>query len=125
MKASFRYVGIRVCDLERSTDFYSQLLGMRVIGRSRIPETKGEVVNLESEKGGFNLELNWYEKDSPYNAAYTPGEGLDHLAFKVDDLTKALAEAEVAGYPTILEVKAGKSRWAYIEDPDGNWIELW
>jgi len=52
------------------------------------------------------------------------GEGLDHLAFKVDDLSKALEEARLAGHRTILEMKADGGRWAYIEDPDGIWIEL-
>jgi len=52
------------------------------------------------------------------------GEGLDHLAFRVDNLEKALEEAKNAGYRTILEMKADGGRWAYVEDPDGIWIEL-
>jgi len=64
------------------------------------------------------------EKDSPYHAEYTVGEGLDHLAFNVDDLSKALEEARSSGHRTLLEMKADGSRWAYIEDPNGIWIEL-
>jgi len=124
MESKFAYVGIRVTDLQRSIDFYTKLLGMKVVGRGRIEQTKGETVSLESEKGGFILELNHYEKNSPYNTEYTVGEGLDHLAFKVDDLDKALEEAQLAGRRTILEMKANGGRWAYIEDPDGIWIEL-
>jgi lactoylglutathione lyase len=124
MKAKFTYVGIRVTNLQKSIDFYTKLLGMKVVGRGKIEQTKGETVGLESEKGGFNLELNYYEKDSPYNTKYIVGEGLDHLAFKVDNLDNALKEAKKAGYRTILEIKADGSRWAYIEDPDGIWIEL-
>jgi len=106
MKARFSYVGIRVKDLQRSIDFYTELLGMKVIGGGKIKQTKGETVALGSEKGGFVLELNYYEKDSPYNTEYTVGEGLDHLAFKVDNLNKALEEAQLAGHRTILEMKA-------------------
>lgn len=124
MKSKFMYVGIRVTDLERSIDFYTNILGMKVSGRSKIEQTKGETVELQTEKDGFTLELNYYEKDSPYNTKYVVGEGLDHLAFKVDDLDKALEEAKKAGHPTILQMKADGGRWAYIEDPDGNWIEL-
>jgi predicted enzyme related to lactoylglutathione lyase len=49
---------------------------------------------------------------------------MDHLAFQVDDLDKALAEAGRAGYPLALEMKTGRSRWAYIKDPNGIFIEL-
>jgi lactoylglutathione lyase len=120
----FTYVGIRVTDLQKSIDFYTKILGMKVSGRGKIEQTKGETVGLQSEKDGFVLELNYYEKGSPYNTKYSVGEGLDHLAFKVDNLDKALKEAKKAGYRTILEMKADGGQWAYIEDPDGIWIEL-
>jgi lactoylglutathione lyase len=124
MKSKLIYVGIRVTNLQRSIDFYTKVLGMNVKGRGKVDQTKGEAVGLESEKDGFVLELNYYEKDSPFNTKYVVGEGLDHLAFKVDNLEKALKEAKNAGHRTILEMKADGSRWAYIEDPDGIWIEL-
>lgn len=125
MKTKFVYVGIRVKDLQRSIDFYTKLLGMKVVNRSKIEQTKGEVVSLESENSGFILELNYYETDSPYYTEYIVGEGLDHLAFNVDNLDKALEEAGLSRHPTILEIKTGKSRWAYIEDPNGIWIEFY
>jgi len=124
MKSKFTYVGIRVTNLQRSIDFYSKILGMKVSGRGKIEQTRGETVGLQSEKDGFVLELNYYEESSPYNTEYNVGEGLDHLAFKVDDLDKALEETRKAGYRTILEMKADGGRWAYIEDPDGIWVEL-
>jgi lactoylglutathione lyase len=124
MKSKFTYVGIRVTNLQKSIDFYTKILGMKLTGRGKNKQTKGEFAGLQSEKDGFILELNYYEKDSPYNTKYTVGEGLDHLAFKVDDLDKALEEARAAGHRTILEMKADNTRWAYIEDPDGIWIEL-
>jgi lactoylglutathione lyase len=124
MKAKFTYVGIRVTDLQKSIDFYTKLLGMKVTGRGKIEQTKGETVGLQSEKDGFALELNHYKEDSPYNTRYIVGEGLDHLAFKVEDLDRALEEARSAGHRTLLKIKADGGRWAYIEDPDGIWIEL-
>ena len=124
INSKFTYVGIRVTKLERSVDFYTKVLGMKVTGRSKIEATKGETVGLQSEKEGFVLELNYYEDGSPYNTRYTVGEGLDHLAFKIDDLDKALKEAKLAGHRTILETKSDGSRWAYVEDPDGIWVEL-
>ena len=124
MKSKFTYVGIRVTNLQRSIDFYTKVLGMKVTGGGKIGQTKGETVDLQSEKDGFVLELNYYDPDSPYNTKYVVGEGLDHLAFKVDNLDKALEEARLAGYRTILQMKSDGGRWAYIEDPDRIWIEL-
>jgi len=124
MKAKFTYVGIRVTDLQKSIDFYTRVLGMKLMHRSKIKLTKGETADLVSEQGGFALELNYYEKDSPYNTRYVVGEGLDHLAFGVDNLDRALKEAESAGYRTILELKSEVSRWVFVEDPDGIWVEL-
>jgi lactoylglutathione lyase len=124
MKSKFTYVGIRVKDLQKSIDFYTKLLGMKVTGRNKIESTQGELVNLESEQGGFTLELNYYEEGSPYSSDYVVGEGLDHLAFNVEDLTKALEEARTNGYRVISEMKTDQSCWAYVEDPNGIWIEL-
>ena len=124
MKSKFTYVGIRVIDLQKSIDFYTKLLGMKVVGRGKVEQTKGETVALVSQKGGSVLELNYYEKGSPHYTKYEVGEGLDHLAFGVDDLDKALKEARSAGHPTVLDMKTKGGRWAYIEDPNGIWIEL-
>jgi methylmalonyl-CoA/ethylmalonyl-CoA epimerase len=124
MKADFSYVGIRVKDLEKSIDFYTKILGMKVKGRGKVEQTKGENAALESKEKGFILELNCYEKNSPFNTKYIAGEGLDHLGFKVDNLDKALEEAEKAGYRTLLQIKSDGGKWAFIEDPNGIWIEL-
>lgn len=124
MKTKFIYTGIRVRDLDASVRFYTGVLGMKEIGRDSIAAAKGIAVNLVAEEGGPVLELNYYEKGSPFDTKYAVGEGLDHLAFQVANLDTALAEAKKAGHPMVQEVRGPTSRWAYIEDPDGNWIEL-
>ncbi|HII40007.1 MAG TPA: VOC family protein [Thermoplasmata archaeon] len=124
MKGKLTYTGIRVKDLDASVKFYTTVLGMKEAGRSTIDTAKGTVVNLVSEDGGHPLELNHYEKGSPFDTKYDVGEGLDHLAFQVEDLDQALAEAKEAGYPLVKEMKTATSRWAYIQDPNGIWIEL-
>ena len=125
MKAKLVYTGIRVKDLQKSVDFYTKLLGMKEKGRSKIEGSKGEVVSIVGEDGGHEIELNYYEEGSEFNTKYSAGEGLDHIAFQVEDLDKALAEAKKAGYPSKLDMKSKTgSRWAYIEDPNGIWIEL-
>ncbi len=124
MWTKFIYTGIRVKDLEASVKFYTTVLGMKELGRSTIAAAKGTVVNLVTDDGGPILELNYYEEGSPFDAKYVVGEGLDHLAFEVRDLDTALAEAKKAGHPMVQEMRAPTSRWAYIQDPDGIWIEL-
>ena len=125
MKTEFVAVGIRVKDLQKSMEFYSKLLGMKIIGRGKLKQTKGEWVELASEENGFTLELNYYEEDSPYYVEYEVGGGLDHLTFKVDRLDEALRKAELAGYPTVDEHKQGNFRWAFVEDPNGIWVQFY
>jgi lactoylglutathione lyase len=125
MKTEFATVGIRVKDLQKSVDFYVKLLGMKIVGKGKLKQTKGEWVELASKKNGFTLELNYYEKDSPYYAEYELGEGSDHLTFKVEDLDEALKKAELAGYPTVDEHKQRNFRWAFVEDPNGIWIQFY
>lgn len=43
VKANFAYTGIEVRDLERSIKFYTENLGMKLLRRSKIAETNGEI----------------------------------------------------------------------------------
>jgi catechol 2,3-dioxygenase-like lactoylglutathione lyase family enzyme len=124
MKTKFTYTGIRVKDLEKSVNFYTKVLGMKENGRSKIEQTKGETVSLTTEEGRPVLELNYYGRGSKFNTDYLVGDGMDHLAFQVDDLDKAAEEAGKAGYPLVLDMKTSSSRWVYIQDPNGIFIEL-
>src|SRR5947209_18861510 len=105
MKTKFTYTGIRVKDLDASVTFYTKVLGMKDLGRSTVDATKGRSASLATEEGGFVLELNCYEKGSRFATAYVVGEGLDHLAFQMEDLAKALTAAHRAGHPVVLDMK--------------------
>ena len=124
MKAKLIYTGIRVKDLDESVKFYTKIMGMKEKGRNKIDAAKGQVVSLVSEDGGPELELNYYEKGSKFDKEYVVGEGLDHVAFQVEDLGKFTAEAKKAGHPVVLDMKTGSSQWAYIQDPNGIWLEI-
>lgn len=124
MGAKFTYVGIRVKNMKKSIDFYTKFLGMKDKGHSRIEAAKGDVAYLESGDGQVGIELNHYDAKSPFNTKYFVGEGLDHLAFGVADLDASVERAKKLGYKFLKEVKTEKSRWVYVEDPNGIWIEL-
>lgn len=106
-----------LANLQKSIDFYTKVLGMTLTGRGKVEQSKGETAGLQNEKNGFVLGLNYYEKDSPYHTEYKVGDGLDQLAFKVDDPDKALEKARKAGHRTVLEMKADGSRWGFHRRP--------
>ena len=86
----------------------------------------GKWILLEDPRSHQKLELNWYPDDSPYATPYTPGDGLDHIGFKVHDpasiFRKLLGKGAVPALtPTD---KNGVSGIYYLKDPDGNWIEF-
>jgi len=124
MDVKFGYTGIRVKDLEASVKFYTSVLGMMEVARFTQQSTKGTVVILMREPDGHQLELNYYPPGNKFDTRYEAGEGLDHLGFEVKDLDGVLAEAKKAGYPAVLEMQDPDHRWAYIQDPNGIWIEF-
>ncbi len=75
--------------------------------------------------GTQRLELNWYEPGSKYGAPFEAGEALDHLAFETSDLGRALRELRRKGVRIMDKYRGPRgSRWVYIADPDGNWVEI-
>ncbi len=122
---SFYYTGIRVRDLDRSLGFYTKVLGMKIVFRMKIRKQHGEVAVLRSPRGRQRLELNWYEPGSKYDTSYVRGEGLDHLAFRTGDLNGAVRELRRKGVRVVDRYVGPRGgSWCYVEDPDGNWIEL-
>jgi len=121
VKFSLRYTGIQVRDLDRALKFYLDVLGMRMSARIKVPETRGEFAVVRSEGSDHALEINWYA-DQEYQA----GDELDHIAFQVTDLDKAISELKSKGIePVSSMVETEHSRRTFIIDPDGIWIELY
>lgn len=116
----FFYTGIHVSNLEKSINFYTKSLGMKLLFKTGIKETGGKVAWLRSRGSHQVLELNWY----PKNYRYGGKSGLDHLAYEVGDVAKEYARLAKKHKGAIAPFKEGRWILAYVKDPDGNWIEL-
>jgi lactoylglutathione lyase len=116
---------IRVGDLQRSIDFYTQVLGMKLLRQQDYPDGKFTLafVGYGDEKDHTVIELthNW-GTDS-----YDLGNGFGHLAIEVDDVYEATAQIKQRGGKIIRDagpMNAGTTIIAFVEDPDGYAIEL-
>jgi len=116
---------LRVGDLKRSTQFYTQVLGMKVLRQEDYPDGKFTLafVGYGTEQDSAVLELthNW---DTP---SYDLGKGFGHIAIEVDDAYKACEEVKKAGGKVVREagpMMHGTIVIAFIEDPDGYKIEV-
>jgi lactoylglutathione lyase len=116
---------IRVGDLQRSIDFYTQVLGMRLLRKSDYPSGRftNAFVGYDDESRTAVLELthNWDTK------SYDMGSGFGHVAVEVEDAYKACAEVKKRGGKVSREpgpMKHGSTVIAFVEDPDGYKIEF-
>ncbi len=116
---------LRVADLDRSLDFYTNVLGMRVLRRKDYPDGKFTLafVGYQDEADGAVLELthNW---DTDH---YELGSAYGHVALEVDDAYAACERVKARGGQVVREagpMKHGTSVIAFVQDPDGYKIEF-
>jgi lactoylglutathione lyase len=116
---------LRVGDLDRSIDFYTNVLGMKLLRRKDYPEGKFTLafVGYQDEADGAVLELthNWGVE------RYEIGTGYGHVALEVDDAARACALVKERGGRVTREagpMKHGTTVIAFVEDPDGYKIEF-
>lgn len=116
---------LRVGDLQRSIDFYTRILGMKVLRQSENTEYKYTLAFVgygdESEASVLELTYNWGTDKYDLGSAY------GHIAIEVDDAAGACNRIREAGGKVTREagpVKGGTTVIAFVEDPDGYKIEL-
>jgi lactoylglutathione lyase len=121
---NFRYTGIRVRDLDRSLDFYTKVMQMKVAHKGEMAHG-GRYVHLESPDSKQRLELNWYPKGSRFYTEYKNGDELDHLAFLCHDVERVYDNLLSNGCTTAIKpfIEHG-FLLAFVYDPDGICIEL-
>jgi lactoylglutathione lyase len=114
--------------MDRSIDFYTRLMGLKLLSRREIPQNNAEIAFLQGQKGkGAKLELTFYRKQRKFIQAEYEDRLFDHLAFEVEDMKKTIAILRKEGVTITDEpFRLGPSGpvIAFIEDPDGTLIEL-
>lgn len=116
---------LRVGDLVRSIEFYTEVLGMHLLRQKDYPEGKFTLAfigyGLESDNTVIELTHNWDTH------SYDLGDGFGHIAIEVDDAYAACNEIKSRGGNVVREagpMKHGTTVIAFVEDPDGYKIEL-
>lgn len=122
----FLHTMIRVKDLDKSIDFYTRLLGMKLTRKNDYPSGEFTLafVGYGDEKDSTVIELthNWGQE-----APYDLGNAFGHLAIGVPDIYGTCKQLEKEGVKIPRPpgpMKHGGSVIAFIEDPDGYKIEL-
>jgi len=116
---------LRVANMQRSIDFYTQVLGMKVLRTLEQPEDKYSLAFL-----GFGEESKTCVVELTYNdntSEYTMGNAFGHIAISVNNCQQACDEIKEKGGNITLEAKALKGSdeiIAFVSDPDGYQIEL-
>ena len=121
----FLHTMLRVGNFQRSIDFYTQVLGMKLLRTSENPDYKYSLAFVgyasNPEQAEIELTYNWGVE------SYELGSAYGHIALGVPDVYAACDKIKAAGGHVTREagpVKGGTSVIAFVTDPDGYKIEL-
>lgn len=116
---------LRVGDLQRSVDFYTKVLGMKLLRTTDRPDQKYSLAFV-----GYGSNPEQAEIELTYNygvAQYEMGTAYGHIALGVPDAYAACEKIKASGGNVTREagpVKGGSTIIAFVTDPDGYKIEL-
>ena len=116
---------LRVGDLRRSIDFYTRVLGMRLLRSTERPEQNYSLAFV-----GYAANPDQAEIELTYNhgtSTYDKGDAYGHIAIAVADVAAACERIRDSGGKVTREagpVKGGSTVIAFVDDPDGYKIEL-
>ena len=139
---------LRVKDPERALDFYTRIMGMRLLRKLDFPEMKFSLYFLHrpeagapppddpgqrtswtfAQRGILELTHNWgteTDAEFSYHDGNAQPQGFGHICFSVPDLDGAVAWFDENKVQYVKRPDAGKMKnVAFIKDPDGYWIEI-
>ena len=125
-KFQLMHTMLRGKNLEKSIDFYTNLLGMTLLNKLDFPEGKFTLAFIgygpEETHSVIELTYNW-DQTEPCNL----GDGYGHIALGVRDIHGVCAALEKAGANIPRKpgpMKHGTTEIAFIDDPDGYKVEL-
>ena len=111
------HIGIAVSDIESSLKFYRDVLGLNFEGTEVVEEQKVKIAFLPLGEGEFEL-LESTEEEGPIaKFIEKKGEGIQHIALRVDNIEEALAELKSNGIKLIDEEPrkgAGGAKIAFL-----------
>ncbi|MGI5998897.1 MAG: methylmalonyl-CoA epimerase [Lutispora sp.] len=117
------HIGVAVNNLEESVKFYEEILGLKLQGIETVEEQKVKVAFLPIGDTEIEL-LEATTPDSPIaKFIEKKGQGVQHVAFRVDDIEKALEEMKSLGIKLIDEKPrygAGGARIAFLHPKSTN-----
>lgn len=116
---------LRVGNLEKSLDFYCNLLGMKLLRQKDYPGGEFTLAFIgygdESDNTVLELTYNWGKEN------YNLGDAYGHIAIGVDDIYGTCQQIKAKGGKVSREpgpMKHGSTVIAFVEDPDGYKVEL-
>ncbi len=124
----FVHTSIRTSNMDRSIDFYTRLLGLRLLNRREISRNDAEIAFLQDPEGrGARLELTFYRKQKKFVQADYEDRVFDHIAFETGNIEATVSKLRKENITITDEpYRLGPTGplIAFIEDPDGTLIEL-
>ena len=121
----FLHTMIKAYNIEKSLKFYTELMDMEIIKEKYAPDLKFTLYYLSDKEGYTQLEI--VKEDEKPQHPYNVGETFGHLAFEVkdfDEFTKKLNNYGLDYVQKPFVLGKNGTRVAFINDPDGNSIEL-
>jgi lactoylglutathione lyase len=124
----FTHTSIRTSNIDESINFYTRLMGLKLLSRREIPQNDAEIAFLQDPDGrGARLELTFFRKQKNFVQAEYEERLFDHIAFEIKGMKETLStmrknKVTISDEP----YKLGPTGpvIAFIEDPDGTLIEL-
>ena len=140
-KYIFNHTMIRISNIDKSLEFYTSVLGMKVVNKLDFEQAKFSLYFLAytdsdastgneyafGNSGVLELTYNWPPHQEVYRNGNEKdgGRGFGHICIAVDNLEAACTRFETLGVTFIKKPSDGNMKTiAFITDPDGYWIEI-
>ena len=122
------HTSIRTSNMDKSIDFYTRLMGLKLLSRREIPQNDAEIAFLRDPDGkGARLELTFFRKQKSFVQAEYDERVFDHVAFEIKNMRETMSILQ-KNKVTVTDEPYKPSPTgpiiAFIEDPDGTLIEL-